>query len=237
MSFDVRAIRREFPILAQPIGGRPLHYLDNAATGQAPRTMIEAIVAFETLRRANVLRGVHHLAEAATEAYADARAAVARYINAAPQDLVFTSGTTASINLVAHAFGDGLAAGDEVVISVAEHHSNIVPWQMLRQRRGIVLKALPVDDDDPSRVHLLAVEHAVRLEDEGIGGLRPRGAPAGERPGEHGAERTCERDPRPSHRASAISAAYRSSASPTVSMASSGPTNSSTRTAFCSSFL
>ena len=159
MSFDVRAIRREFPILAQPIGGQPLHYLDNAATGQAPRVMIEAIVAFETLRRANVLRGVHHLAEAATEAYADARAAVARYINAAPQDLVFTSGTTASINLVAHAFGDGLAAGDEVVVSVAEHHSNIVPWQMLRQRRGIVLKALPVDDD--GRLDLAAIERTV----------------------------------------------------------------------------
>ncbi|HSE76419.1 MAG TPA: SufS family cysteine desulfurase [Alphaproteobacteria bacterium] len=159
MSFDVRAIRREFPILAQPIDGRPLHYLDNAATGQAPRTMIEAIVAFETLRRANVLRGVHHLAEAATEAYADARAAVARYINAAPQDLVFTSGTTASINLVARAFGDGLAAGDEVVISVAEHHSNIVPWQMLRQRRGIVLKALQVDDE--GRLDLAAIERTV----------------------------------------------------------------------------
>ncbi len=159
MSFDVRAIRREFPILAQSIEGQPLGYLDNAATGQAPRIMIEAIVAFETLRRANVLRGVHHLAEAATEAYAEARASVARYISAEPDDVVFTSGTTGSINLVARAFGDGLATGDEVVISVAEHHSNIVPWQMLRHRRAIVLKALPVGDD--GRLDLTALERTV----------------------------------------------------------------------------
>ena len=159
MTFDVRAIRREFPILAQSIEGQPLRYLDNAATGQAPRIMIEAIVAFETLRRANVLRGVHHLAEAATEAYAEARASVARYINAEPDDVVFTSGTTASINLVARAFGDGLAAGEEVVISVAEHHSNIVPWQMLRDRRAIVLKALPVGED--GRLDLTALERTV----------------------------------------------------------------------------
>ena len=116
----------------------------------------------ETQRRANVLRGVHRLAEAATEAYAEARRTAGRYLNARSADeVIFTSGTTAGINLVAHAFGGGLAEGDEVVISLLEHHSNVVPWQMLRERKGIVLKVLPVTDDgrlDFSRLDSVVTE-------------------------------------------------------------------------------
>lgn len=168
MSFHPAAIRKEFPILAN---GSRLHYLDNGATSQLPQTVIDAVVRFETTSRANVLRGVHRLAEAATRAYDDARAAVARYLNVPADEVVFTSGTTASINLVAHAFGDLLQPGDEVAISLLEHHSNIVPWQMLRDRRGIVLRVLPVTADGrldlarldqavTSRCRLIAVTHA-----------------------------------------------------------------------------
>jgi len=146
MTFDPAAIRAEFPIFAVK-NGTPLHYLDNGATGQVPRAVIDAVVAFESTSRANVLRGVHRLAEAATEAYDQSRRRVARYINAAIDEVVFTSGTTAAINLVAHSFGSTLSAGDEVVVSELEHHSNLIPWQMLRDRRGIVLKILPVTDE------------------------------------------------------------------------------------------
>ena len=141
-AFDVAAIRAEFPIFRR---AAPLHYLDNGATSQTPRAVLEAVEAHETASRANVLRGVHRLAERATEAYAEARRRVARAIGAAePDEIVFTGGTTASINLVAHAFGAGLRPGDEVLISGLEHHSNIVPWQLLRDRAGVALKALPV---------------------------------------------------------------------------------------------
>ena len=144
MSFDLAGMRAQFPILTRRIGDAPLHYLDNAATAQVPEAVLDAMRRFETTARANVLRGVHQLAEEATAAYAAARGSVARYLNVAADEVVFTGGTTAAINLVAHSFGDMLKPGDEVVISELEHHSNIVPWQMLRDRRGIVLKALPV---------------------------------------------------------------------------------------------
>jgi cysteine desulfurase/selenocysteine lyase len=168
MSFDPIAVRKEFPILAN---GSGLHYLDNGATSQLPQAVIDAVVRFETTSRANVLRGVHRLAEAATQAYDDARAAVARYLNVPADEVVFTSGTTASINLVAHAFGDTLQPGDEVAISLLEHHSNIVPWQMLRDRRGIVLRVLPItaegrldlrrlDEAVTPKCRLIAVTHA-----------------------------------------------------------------------------
>ena len=149
MGFDAAAVRAEFPIFDRASrGGPPLHYLDNGATSQIPRAVLAAVEAHETGSRANVLRGVHRLAERATEAYAEARRRVARYIGAAdPGEVVFTGGTTAAINLVAHGFGAGLRAGDEVVISELEHHSNIVPWQLLRDRAGVVLKALPVTDE------------------------------------------------------------------------------------------
>jgi cysteine desulfurase/selenocysteine lyase len=148
MSFDVEAVRAEFPILASTPRGEPLHYLDNSATSQMPSAVLEAVAAHETLHRANVLRGIHYLAEAATEAYECARSDVAQFINAFDADeIVFTSGATAAINLVAHSFGSMLAPGDEIVISQLEHHSNIVPWQMLRDRSGIVLKVIPATGD------------------------------------------------------------------------------------------
>ena len=138
MSFDAAGVRAEFPLLARGLGGQPLHYLDSAATAQVPQAVIDELVRFETQSRANVLRGVHRLAEAATAAYEDARESLAHYLNARPDEVVFTAGTTASLNLVAHALGETLQPGDEVVISELEHHSNFVPWQMLRDRRGVV---------------------------------------------------------------------------------------------------
>lgn len=157
MAFDAAALRAEFPIFA---GAAPLHYLDNAATSQTPRAVLDAVAAHEARARANVLRGVHRLAERATEAYAEARRRVARYIGAAdPAEVVFTGGTTAAINLVAHAFGAGLRPGDEIVVSGLEHHSNIVPWQLLRDRAGVALKALPVADD--GRIDLSALDSLV----------------------------------------------------------------------------
>lgn len=148
MTFDPEAVRAEFPLLAGAAGGRALHYLDNAATAQVPRAVLDAVEAHETRHRSNVLRSVHRLAEAATEAYADARQAVASHLNAASADeVVFTGGCTAAINLVVHAFGERLMRGDEVVISELEHHSNLVPWQMLRDRRGVRLRVLPVGAD------------------------------------------------------------------------------------------
>lgn len=133
----------EFPLLAsQP----DLHYLDNAATGQLCRAAHEAARDYDLHGRANVLRGTYRLAEQADAAYEAARFQVARYLKTGdPAQVVFTPGATAAINLVAHSFGDGLGAGDEVVCSLAEHHSNIVPWQMLRERRGITLRFIPVD--------------------------------------------------------------------------------------------
>ena len=148
MAFDVARLRAEFPILATTAAGVPLHYLDNGATSQMPRAVLDAIERHETTHRANVLRGVHRLAEAATAAYEGARGEVARYVNAAaPAEIVFTSGTTAAINLVARTFGEQLVAGDEVVLSRLEHHSNIVPWQLLRDRRGIAIKVIEATRD------------------------------------------------------------------------------------------
>jgi cysteine desulfurase/selenocysteine lyase len=148
MSFDIPRLRTEFPILMRPPGAPPLHYLDNAATGQMPEAVIDAVAWFDTHSRANVLRGVHQLAERATQAYAEARAAMARYLGVRDADeIVFTSGTTGAINLVARSYGELLTPGDEIVISGIEHHSNLVPWQMLRDRRGVVLRALPVTEE------------------------------------------------------------------------------------------
>jgi cysteine desulfurase/selenocysteine lyase len=146
MSFDALALRDEFPLFAA--SQTAVHYLDSAATSQIHRSALAALVRHETTQRANVMRGTYRLAEAATEAYEQARAQAARFLNAAaPGEIVFTSGTTAALNLVASTFGATLRAGDEVVISLAEHHSNFVPWQMLRQRNGIALKFLPLSAD------------------------------------------------------------------------------------------
>ncbi|HJQ58016.1 MAG TPA: SufS family cysteine desulfurase [Vineibacter sp.] len=147
MTFDVAAIRRQFPILARTVNGRPLHYLDNGASAQTPQAVLDAVHAYETSARANVLRGVHTLAEAATEAYEGARADVARFLGVAADEVVFTGGCTAAINLVAQSYGSQLQPGDEIVLSLLEHHSNIVPWYQLAQRAGLKLRPLPVTDD------------------------------------------------------------------------------------------
>jgi cysteine desulfurase/selenocysteine lyase len=171
-AFDPTALKPRFPILAQRIGANPLHYLDNAATAQVPTDVLEAMHAHETTARANVHRSVHTLAERATQAYEAARETMATFLNAKrPEEVVFTSGATAAINLVANAFGATLATGDEVLISAIDHHSNIVPWQMLRDRAGIVLKPVRATADGRLDVHhlsslagprtrLIAVTHA-----------------------------------------------------------------------------
>jgi cysteine desulfurase/selenocysteine lyase len=146
MTSDPATLRAQFPLFAAVDG--PLHYLDNAATSQIHRSALDAMVRHETIARANVLRGNYRLAEAATAAYESARQQAARFLNArSPDEIVFTSGATAALNLVAGSFGERLVAGDEVLISQAEHHSNLIPWQRLRERAGIVLKALPLTGD------------------------------------------------------------------------------------------
>ncbi|TMJ26390.1 MAG: SufS family cysteine desulfurase [Alphaproteobacteria bacterium] len=147
MSFDVGAVRRQFPILSEIIDGKPVHYLDNGASAQTPLAVLDAVRRYETTGRANVLRGVHRLAERATELYENARADVASFLGVQPMEIVFTGGCTAAINLVSHAYGQLLKRGDRILISELEHHSNIVPWQLLRQRSGVELDMLPVTTD------------------------------------------------------------------------------------------
>ena len=145
MSDTAANLRAQFPLLA---AAPELHYLDSAATAQIHRAALDAVVSHETTRRANVMRGTYRLAEAADLAYEQARQSAARFLNAGSAgEIVFTPGATASLNLVAHAFGSTLKAGDRVLISVAEHHSNFVPWQMLRDRCGIELALIPVGAD------------------------------------------------------------------------------------------
>lgn len=146
---DIAAVRAEFPILERHVHGRPLVYLDNAASAQKPRAVIDAMTAAMTGSYANVHRGLHQLANETTAAFEAARGATARFLNAdSAEEIVFTSGGTDAINLVAAAFGASeIAEGDEIIISIAEHHSNIVPWHLLRERKGAVLKWLDVSDD------------------------------------------------------------------------------------------
>ncbi len=147
-AFDAEAVRAEFPILAREINGRSLVYLDSAASAQKPRAVIDAMTAVMETSYANVHRGLHTLANEATEAFEGARGKVARFLNAAsPEEIVFTRGSTEAINLVASGFAGMLGEGDEIVLSVMEHHSNIVPWHFLRERQGAVLKWAPVLDD------------------------------------------------------------------------------------------
>jgi cysteine desulfurase / selenocysteine lyase len=147
MTFDVAAVRCQFPILFEIIDGRPVHYLDNGASAQTPLAVIDAVRHYETTSRANVLRGVHRLAERATELYETARADVAKFLGVQPLEIVFTGGCTAAINLVAYSYGQLLKPGDHILLSELEHHSNIVPWQLLRQRSGIELDMIPVTTD------------------------------------------------------------------------------------------
>jgi cysteine desulfurase/selenocysteine lyase len=147
-SFDVQRIRADFPILARTVRGKPLVYLDNAATTQKPQAVLDALVGYYTGLNANVHRGVHELSELATEAFDAGRERVRTFFNAShSREIVFTRNATESINLVAHAFArPRLKAGDEVLISAMEHHSNIVPWQLACEATGAVLRVAPIDD-------------------------------------------------------------------------------------------
>jgi len=146
--FDVQAVRRDFPILAQQVNGKPLVYLDNAATSQKPLAVIEAIDRYYRAYNANVHRGLHTLSEKATRAYEQARSTVRRFLGAAEdREIVFVRGTTEAINLVAQSFvRPMLQPGDEMLITHMEHHSNIVPWQLLRDQTGAALKVVPIND-------------------------------------------------------------------------------------------
>ncbi len=146
--FDVESIRKDFPILQREVNGRPLIYLDNGATAQKPKSVIDAIDRYYRDQNSNIHRGVHHLSQLATQAYEDARETVRRFINAGHDyEVLFTRGTTDSINLVAASWGRRfLEPGDEVVISTMEHHSNIVPWQMICDERRAILKVIPIHE-------------------------------------------------------------------------------------------
>ncbi|MGC6285828.1 MAG: aminotransferase class V-fold PLP-dependent enzyme [Polaribacter sp.] len=143
--FKVEDIRKDFPILDQKIHGRPLIYLDNAATSQTPQVVIDAIVDYYQNYNANIHRGVHTLSQIATDKYEEARIKIQKHFNAKkPYEIIFTSGTTQSINLVASGFASLITNGDEILISALEHHSNIVPWQMLCEKTGATLKVIPM---------------------------------------------------------------------------------------------
>ena len=165
MTFDVVAVRRQFPILSEIIDGRPIHYLDNGASAQTPIAVLDAVHSYETTSRANVLRGVHRLAERATEGYETAREQVASFLGVPPMEIVFTGGCTAAINLVAYSYGSLLKPGDRILLSELEHHSNIVPWQLLRQRSGVELDMIPVTADGRIDLEQLPklVTHRTRL--------------------------------------------------------------------------
>jgi cysteine desulfurase/selenocysteine lyase len=148
-AYDVERIREDFPILKLPVYGKPLVYLDNAASAQKPKMVLDRLHQAYTSEYANVHRGLHYLANAATEAYEGAREKVRAFLNASrAEEIVFTRNATEAINLVAYTFGrERIKAGDEIVLSIMEHHSNIVPWHFLRERQGAVIKWAPVDDD------------------------------------------------------------------------------------------
>jgi len=169
---DVERLREDFPILSQRVRGKPLVYLDNAATSQKPRSVIDAVTRFYSAQNANIHRGVYYLSERATVAYEAARERVAGFLNAAsPREIVFTRGTTEAINLVAQSWGrSALRAGDEILITGMEHHSNIVPWQLLAAQTGATVRAVPITDTGEldldafdrllgDRTRLLAVAH------------------------------------------------------------------------------
>lgn len=147
MAFDVETIRAEFPILGRQIHGKPLVYLDSAASAQKPRAVIQAMTSVMENGYANVHRGLYTLANEVTEAFEKSRDSVAKFLNADTSEIVFTKGATEGINLVASGLGQSLVAGDEIVLTEMEHHANIVPWHFLRERLGVVLKFVPVLDD------------------------------------------------------------------------------------------
>ena len=170
--YDVKTIRADFPILSRQVNGKPLVYLDNGASAQKPQVVIDAVTKAYSMEYANVHRGLHYLSNLATEKYEAVRGTVARFLNAASEDeIIFTTGTTEAINLVSYAWAAArLGPGDEIILSVMEHHANLVPWHFLRERQGVVLKWVEVDangDLDPQavldaitpRTKLIAVTH------------------------------------------------------------------------------
>ncbi len=170
--YDIEAVRRDFPILARKVNGKPLVYLDNGASAQKPQVVIDAVAHAYSMEYANVHRGLHYLSNLATDHYEAVRGKIARFLNAGSEsEIVFTSGTTEGINLVSYGWAaPRLQTGDEVVLSVLEHHANIVPWHFLRERQGVVLKWVECDADgnlDPQavidaispRTRLVAVTH------------------------------------------------------------------------------
>ena len=171
-AFDVAAVREDFPILATRVGTHPLIYLDNAASAQKPRAVIDAISEYYSARHANIHRGVHYLSAEATDAYDQARVIVAKFLNAAePRECIFVRGTTEGINLVASSWGRAnLRSGDEILLSTLEHHANIVPWQIAAEAAGAKIKVIPINDRGElnldqldalltPRVKLLAITH------------------------------------------------------------------------------
>jgi len=182
MIYDVAAIRKEFPILKREAYGKPLVYLDNAASAQKPRAVIDAMTNAMEQSYANVHRGLHLLSNEATEAFEDSRNIAARFLNAASEDeIIFTSGGTDAFNLVSYALGvSEISEGDEIILSLMEHHSNIVPWHLLRERKGAVIKWLDISDDGEidldvyrslftARTKLVAVSHMSNV----LGALTP----------------------------------------------------------------
>ncbi|MDI1246194.1 MAG: cysteine desulfurase [Rhodoferax sp.] len=147
-AFDVARIRADFPILQRTVAGKPLVYLDNAASSQMPQAVIDRLVRYQTHEHANIHRAVHYLSETATAAYEAARITLQHFINAAEaREVIFTSGTTEGINLVAQSWGrQNIRAGDEIILTVLEHHSNIVPWQLLAQEKGATIRVVPMND-------------------------------------------------------------------------------------------
>ena len=154
MSFNIEKIRADFPILLRQIHNKPLIYFDNAATSQKPQAVIDALVHYYSFQNANIHRGVHALSQEATDAYEQAREEVQRFFNARfRQEIIFTSGTTHSINIVAHGYRSILKPGDEIIVGQAEHHSNIVPWQMACELTGAILKVLPIDKNGQLQIN------------------------------------------------------------------------------------
>lgn len=146
--FNVETIRKDFPILSRKVNGKPLVYFDNAATSQTPQQVIDAIVDYYSNYNANIHRGVHTLSQEATDKYEQARDIIKTHFNAKyVYEIIFTSGTTHAINLVANGFSSLLKKGDEIIVSALEHHSNIVPWQMLCERTGAILKVIPINQE------------------------------------------------------------------------------------------
>ena len=203
MTFDVNAIRAEFPILSRQVHGKPLVYFDNAASAQKPDAVIDAMANAMRHSYANVHRGLHTLANETTQAYEDARESVRRFINAGSVDeIVFTKGGTQAINIVAAGIGASIKPGDEIVLSIMEHHSNIVPWHFLRERKGAVLKwvelhagwlarhgqsceaAVAEDEASGADAHVERAGHSAGCEDgDRHGACRGRGRAAGWLPG------------------------------------------------------